>query len=60
MHIVRNDNVKVITGKYRGKIGKVLKVYLDENRAIVEGVNIIKRHTKPTQKNTPLFPPQFT
>ena len=52
MHIVRNDNVKVITGKYKGKIGKVLKVYLKENRAIVEGVNIIKRHTKPSQKNT--------
>ena len=52
MHIVKNDNVKVVTGKYQGKIGKVLKVYINENRAIVEGVNIIKRHTKPSQKNT--------
>jgi len=51
MHIVKNDNVKVLSGRYRGKIGKVLKVYPKQNRVIVEGVNIIKRHTKPSQKN---------
>jgi large subunit ribosomal protein L24 len=51
MHVIKNDNVKVIAGKYNGKIGKVLKVFNINNRAIVEGVNIIKRHTKPTQKN---------
>jgi large subunit ribosomal protein L24 len=52
MHVIKNDNVKVIAGKYKGKVGKVLKVFIKNNRAIVEGVNIIKRHTKPTQKNT--------
>ena len=51
MRIVRNDVVKVLTGKYSGKTGKVLKVFPDQQRLIVEGVNIIKRHTKPSQKN---------
>ena len=43
--------VKILTGKYSGKTGKVLKVFPDQQRLIVEGVNIIKRHTKPSQKN---------
>ena len=43
--------VKVIAGNARGKTGKVLKVYLDKDRIIVEGVNIIKRHSRPNQKN---------
>ena len=45
--IRRNDNVIVITGKNRGKRGRVLKVDPSKNRLIVEGVNFIKRHTKP-------------
>lgn len=51
MHVVKNDTVKVLAGKYRDKTGKVLKVFTKSNRVIVEGVNIIKRHTKPSQKN---------
>ena len=51
MKIRKNDNVTVISGNYKGKTGKVLKVFTTENRVIVEGVNIHKRHTKPTQKN---------
>jgi large subunit ribosomal protein L24 len=51
MHVVRDDNVKVLAGKYRGKTGKILKVFPGTKRVIVEGVNIIKRHTKPSQKN---------
>ena len=51
MHVVKNDTVKILTGKYKGKTGKVLKVFPNENRVVVEGVNIIKRHTKPSQKN---------
>ena len=43
----KNDNVVVITGKDRGKKGRILKVNPDKNRLIVEGVNMIKRHTKP-------------
>jgi len=45
--IRRNDNVVVITGKDRGKRGRVLKVVPAKNRLVVEGVNFIKRHTKP-------------
>ena len=45
--IRKNDNVLVVTGKDRGKRGRVLKVLPEKNRLIVEGVNMIKRHTKP-------------
>ncbi len=51
MKIKKNDNVIVISGNYKGKTGKVLKVFKDKDRVIVEGVNIRKRHTKPSQKN---------
>ena len=44
--IRKNDTVLVITGKDRGKRGRVLRVVPEKNRLIVEGVNIIKRHTK--------------
>lgn len=47
----KNDRVKVISGNHRGKEGKILKIFRDKKRVIVEGVNIIKRHTRPTQKN---------
>ena len=43
----KNDNVLVITGRDRGKRGRVLKVVPAKNRLVVEGVNMIKRHTKP-------------
>jgi large subunit ribosomal protein L24 len=50
--IRKNDEVVVTTGKDRGKRGRVLKVVPDKNRLIVEGVNFIKRHTKPNpQRN---------
>ncbi len=51
MKIKKNDTVKVITGNYKGKTGKVLKVFPAVERVIVEGVNIRKRHTKANQKN---------
>lgn len=49
--IRKNDNVMVISGNSKGKTGKVLKVYPDKSRVIVEGVNIMKRHSRPSQKN---------
>jgi large subunit ribosomal protein L24 len=50
--IRKNDNVVVTTGKARGKRGRVLKVLPENNRVVVEGVNFIKRHTKPNpQRN---------
>jgi len=51
MNIHKNDNVMVIAGNARGKTGKVLKIFREERRVIVEGVNIIKRHTRASQKN---------
>lgn len=51
MKIHKNDNVMVITGNDKGKSGKVLKVYPSDVKVIVEGINLKKRHTKPTQKN---------
>lgn len=51
MKIKKNDTVKVISGNYKGKTGKVLKVFPAVERVIVEGVNIRKRHTKASQKN---------
>ena len=47
--IVKSDSVVVLTGNDRGKTGKVLKVFLDKNQAVVEGVNLIKRHSRPTK-----------
>jgi large subunit ribosomal protein L24 len=50
--IRKNDNVVVTTGRDSGKKGRVLKVIPGKNRVIVEGVNVIKRHTKPNpQRN---------
>jgi large subunit ribosomal protein L24 len=51
MKVHKNDTVLVIAGNYLGKSGKVLKVFREKTRVIVEGVNIIKRHTRPSQKN---------
>ena len=52
MPIKKNDMVYVLSGRDRGKSGKVLRVFLDKDRAIVEGLNYIHKHTKPNpQKN---------
>jgi large subunit ribosomal protein L24 len=46
----KNDTVQVMSGEFRGKTGRVVKVFPDKNRALVEGLNIVKRHTKPNRK----------
>ena len=51
MKIKVGDNVRVITGSNKGKEGKVLKVLRNENRVLVDGVNIIKKHVKPNRTN---------
>ena len=51
MKIKKNDKVVVIAGNDKGKTGKVLKVFPKNNRVIIEGINIRKKHTKPSQKN---------
>jgi len=49
MHVKKDDKVVVISGKDKGKVGKVLQALPKVNRVIVEGVNMIKKHQKPTQ-----------
>ncbi|MCX6179965.1 MAG: 50S ribosomal protein L24 [Chlorobiales bacterium] len=49
LHVKKNDSVVVISGNDKGKAGKILKVFPLKSRVIVEGVNIRKRHMRPTQ-----------
>ena len=51
LHIKKGDQVQVIAGDSKGQTGKVLKVEVSKQRAIVEGVNIVKKATKPNAKN---------
>ncbi|MFD1864741.1 50S ribosomal protein L24 [Planococcus sp. FY231025] len=51
MHVKKGDTVKVISGKDKGKTGVVLTALPKKDRVLVEGVNIIKKHTKPNQAN---------
>ena len=51
MKIKKGDTIQVITGNDTGKSGRVIKVYPDANRIIVEGVNRVKKHARPTQDN---------
>lgn len=46
LHIRKNDTVIAIVGKDKGKTGKVLRIFPKEQRALIEGINFIKRHTK--------------
>jgi large subunit ribosomal protein L24 len=64
IHVKKNDQVKVIAGKDRGKLGKVLRIQSEKGTAIVEGINFRKKHTKAnpakgvqagiTQQETPI------
>ena len=47
----KNDTVQVMTGEFQSKTGRIIKVFPDKNTALVEGLNIVKRHTKPNRKN---------
>jgi len=51
IQIKKDDKVKIIAGKDKGKVGKVLKVIRKKNRLLVENINIVKRHTKPSAQN---------
>ena len=51
LHIKKDDTVIVLAGEDKGKTGKVLKVLVDKNRAIVEGINIVSKSAKPSAKN---------
>ena len=51
LKIKTGDTVRVIAGDHKGSEGKVQKVFIDKNKAIVEGVNLVKKHTKPSAQN---------
>jgi large subunit ribosomal protein L24 len=51
IRIKKDDKVKVLTGKDKGKIGKVLKVVKKTNRIVVENINMVKVHQRPSQEN---------
>ena len=51
MHIKKGDTVIVNTGEYKGQQGKILQVIVKKQRAIVEGINMISKHTKPNSQN---------
>ncbi|AFC70927.1 50S ribosomal protein L24 [Rickettsia australis] len=49
LKVKKGDEVVVITGKHKGKKGKILKVFPEDSKVIVSGVNLVKKHTKPNQ-----------
>jgi len=51
LKIKTGDTVKVIAGDQKGKEGKVVRVFVEKNKAIVEGVNMVSKHTKPSAQN---------
>ena len=51
MKIKKGDTVQIITGKDKGKNGRIIKVLIPRNRIIVEGLNMVNKHQRPTQDN---------
>ena len=51
MRLKTGMSVRVISGNHKGKEGKILRIIKDKERVIIEGVNLIKKHTRPTQEN---------
>ena len=51
MHVRKGDQVVVIAGKEKGKRGRVLRLLTEKDRVVIERINMVKRHTKPSQRN---------
>lgn len=51
MHVCKNDLVAIMAGNEAGKTGKIIRVLRDKKRVIIKGVNLVYKHTKPSQKN---------
>jgi large subunit ribosomal protein L24 len=51
MHVRKGDSVIVVAGKEKGKRGRVLRLLTSDGRVVIERVNMVKRHTKPSQRN---------
>ncbi len=52
LHVKKDDLVMIVAGKDKGKSGKVLRVLPEKSRVLVENINLIKRHTRPSQSNS--------
>jgi large subunit ribosomal protein L24 len=52
LHVKKDDLVMIVAGKDKGKSGKVLRVLPEKERVLVESINLIKRHTRPSQSNS--------
>lgn len=50
MKIIKGDNVKILSGKDRGKSGKVLRVITKDSKVLIEGLNLVKKHVKPRRQ----------
>ena len=50
-YLKKDDQVEIIAGKDKGRVGKILRIFADKNMATVERVNLVKRHTKPREMN---------
>lgn len=50
-YLKKDDQVEIIAGKDKGRVGKILRVLRSQDKAVVERINMIKRHTKPTEMN---------
>lgn len=51
LHVKKNDMVVIIAGKEKGKSGKIVRVFPEKSRVVVENINVVKRHTRPTRTN---------
>lgn len=51
LHVKKDDTVMVITGKDKGKKGRIIAAYPRQNRVLIEGINMVKKHAKPSQQN---------
>ncbi|WP_226038437.1 50S ribosomal protein L24 [Aquibacillus saliphilus] len=51
MHVKKGDKIQVISGKDKGKQGTILESYPKKERVLVEGINVVKKHAKPSQEN---------
>lgn len=50
-HVKKGDNVKVLAGEYKGQTGTIIEMLPDTNKALVEGINVVKKHNKPSASN---------
>lgn len=52
LHVKKDDTVAILSGKDKGKTGRVLRVLPEKGRVVVESINMVKRHTRPNQQNS--------